>query len=64
MKKLLIIVGFVIFGLLFLEAVTNYVSKSALQGQYINNNTEYILDGPRPIKQGVDTLIIKNDNEK
>ncbi len=51
-----------IFGLLFFEGITNYVSKSALQGRYINNNTEYILEGPRPIEQGIDTLIIKNDN--
>lgn len=48
--------------LLFLEGFTNYVSKSKIQGRYINNNTEFILEGPSPIEQGVDTLIIKRDN--
>ena len=62
MKKLLIIVGLVIFGLIFLEGLTNYASKSSLEGLYINNNTDYILEGPRPITQGVDTLTIKKDN--
>lgn len=62
MKKFLIIAGLIIFGLICFEGITNYVSKSTLEGLYINNNTEYILDGPRPIEQGVDTLIIKNDN--
>lgn len=62
MKKLIIIVSLLIFGLLFIEGLTNYASKSSLQGRYINNNADYVFEGPRPISQGVDTLVIKNDN--
>ena len=62
MKRLVIIVSLLIFGLLFIEGLTNYASKSSLEGRYINNNTDYVLEGPRPISQGVDTLVINNDN--
>ena len=62
MKKRIIIVSSLIFGLLFIKGLTNYVSKSSLEGRYINNNTNYALEGPRPISQGVDTLVINNDN--
>ena len=61
MKRLVIIVSLVIFGLLFIEGLTNYSSKTSLEGRYFNNNTDYILEGPRPISQGVDTLVIKKD---
>lgn len=61
MKRLIIIISLVIFGLLFIEGLTNYASKTSLEGRYINNNTDYILEGPRPISQGVDTLVIKKD---
>lgn len=62
MKRLVIIVSLLIFGLLFIEGLTNYASKSSLEGRYINNNTDYVLEGPRPISPGVDTLVINNDN--
>jgi len=62
MKRIKIILILVVVGLLFFEGLTNYASKTSLEGRYVNNNTDYILEGPKPISQGVDTLVIKNDN--
>lgn len=62
MKRPVVIVSFVIFGLLFIEGLTNYASKTSLEGRYINNNTNYILEGPSPISEGFDTLILNKDN--
>ena len=62
MKRIIVIISLLIFGLLLIDGFTNYASKSSLEGFYVNNNTEYVLEGPRPISQGVDTLIIHSDN--
>ena len=62
MKKLIIIGALLIFGILFIKGLTNYTSKSSLEGRYINNNADNVLEGPRPISQGVDTLVINDDN--
>lgn len=62
MKSLIIIFSLLISGLLFFAGFTNYATVSSLSGRYINNNTEHVIEGPKPVSQGIDTLILKNDN--
>lgn len=62
MKKHLVIIFSVLGGFSIVEGLSNYVSKSEIIGRYTNNNTESLLEGPRSISQGVDTLIMKGDN--
>lgn len=62
MKRILIILGLIILLVLLFTGVANYVSTSALVGRYVNNNNDYVLEGPRPISFGVDTLVLNMDN--
>lgn len=40
----------------------NYITNDMTIGVYINNNTEPILEGPNPISEGIDTLILMKNN--
>lgn len=40
----------------------NYIPKSSIVGKYVNNNTEFVLEGPSPIQNGIDSLVLlEND---
>ena len=60
-KKTLIISG-IILGLISFSFYKNHISTDELIGKYVNNNTEPLLDGPRPIQEGMDTLTIMENN--
>lgn len=60
-KKALIITG-VILGLISISFYKNHISTDDLIGKYVNNNTEPLLDGPRPIQERIDTLTIMENN--
>lgn len=62
MKRIVIILGLTILLMLLFGDVANYVSPSDLVGRYVNNNNDYVLEGPRPISFGVDTLVLNMDN--
>lgn len=46
---------------IFLMLYLLWVPKFRVVGEYINNNTEYVLEGPLPIDKYVDTLKIFDD---
>lgn len=59
---LLVMIKRFLFWTLILFVLYNiwneYVSTRAAIGIYVNNNTDFVLEGPRPIENGVDTLYI------
>lgn len=38
-----------------------FTPKYFVAGKYVNNNTDYTLEGPKPIQQGYDTLTLFKD---
>jgi hypothetical protein len=56
MKKQSLFIILTIFSLLLLWKM--YLPISSIPGKYVNNNTRPILEGPSPIAQGQDTLIL------
>lgn len=57
-NRILIIIALIII----LIGWKNYIPKSSILGEYANNNTKPILEGPSPIQNGIDTLkLLEND---
>lgn len=60
MKKSIIFAALIV--IIFCIVDFGNISRSEIAGIYINNNTNPIVDGPKAIVEGIDTLFIYADN--
>ena len=63
MNKKTIIISGILLVVMLIFFYKNHISTDDIIGKYVNNNTEPLLDGPKEIQKGVDTLIIMKDNK-
>ena len=60
MEKVSLVLALIVLLVFFWKM---YIPKSSVVGIYVNNNTDYVLEGPQPITEGPpDTLTLYPDN--
>ena len=58
-KSIIYIIGILLFSLFCLWK--HNIPHQSIIGKYVNNNTDIVMEGPQPIQNGQDTLILYDD---